>query len=101
MEGVGAAFASFGNYVNDTASGCNVLWNNTADYVDWPQRAAIRDIHADPEFCDPDLLDFTVRNSSPAATGNGVCGPIGVHGVGCGAVSVESSTWGRIKAAFR
>jgi hypothetical protein len=82
--------------------GCNLLWNNTADYFQRPPGAMVTDIHADPEFCDPEALDFTVHDTSPAAPANsGDCGPIGAHGVGCGSVSVRPSTWGRLKASFR
>jgi Right handed beta helix region len=83
-------------------SGCNLLWDNTSDYFQWPAGAMATDVHADPEFCDPEHLDFTVKDTSPAAPANsGECGQIGAFGVGCGSVSVEPSTWGRIKSSFR
>ncbi len=86
-----------------TDSGCNLFWNNESNYITWPENAQATDIEADPRFCDPESLDFTVHSQSPAVVplvGN--CGPqIGAFGVGCGAVSVEASSWGKIKNHYR
>ncbi|GJM44208.1 MAG: hypothetical protein DHS20C21_10500 [Gemmatimonadota bacterium] len=83
-------------------SGCNLFWGNTENYSFWPEEATLTDIVADPEFCNPGLLDFTVRDSSPASSANsGGCGQIGAHGVGCGSVSIKPTTWGRIKNSYR
>ena len=82
-------------------SGCNVLWNDT-NYFQWPAEASSTDILADPEFCDPLVGDYSVRSSSPCLPENNAgCGPIGAHGAGCGTVSVEATTFGRIKALYR
>jgi hypothetical protein len=79
-------------------TGCNLLWlNEGGDYADnWVP--ADTDIYADPMFCDAEGGDYTVHVSSPAAEENSpVCGQIGAFGIGCGSVSVESVTWGRLK----
>lgn len=83
-------------------SGCNVLWENTEDYLGWPAGAASTDIYSDPEFCAPEVWDFTLESSSPALpVHSGACGQIGALGAGCGAVGVRSNTWGQIKGMFR
>ncbi|HMB69183.1 MAG TPA: right-handed parallel beta-helix repeat-containing protein, partial [bacterium] len=80
-------------------SACNVFWDNP-DGIGIP--LSTTDRIADPQFCDATNGDFTVADSSPClpANSNG-CGQIGAFGQGCGAVSVESMSWGRIKAGFR
>lgn len=56
----------------------------------------------DPQFCGPTLMDFTLHETSPAI-GN-AHDPrdsiIGAFGVGCGSVSVRSTTWGRLKSLY-
>ena len=86
---------------SNVTSDCNVFWQNAAgDYgnvVPGPN-----DLPADPEFCDLEKLDLTVRSTSPCAPENsGPCGQIGAWGVGCGPVSVESKSWGSIKSLYR
>jgi hypothetical protein len=60
---------------------------------------------ADPLFCDPEAGDFTLHSSSPCLPGNhpdgADCGLIGALGQGCGPVSVERESWGRIKGMYR
>jgi hypothetical protein len=75
--------------------------NEEGDYAgDWV--AADTDIYADPMFCNAEEGDYRVDVSSPAAEENSpVCGQIGAFGVGCGSVSVESVTWGRLKNLYR
>ncbi|MFN8179668.1 MAG: right-handed parallel beta-helix repeat-containing protein [bacterium] len=88
--------------VPNPASGCNLYWANAAgDYFDqWV--AAPSDIHADPLFCDPVTLNFHVEAASPAAPANSHgCGLIGAHDVNCGPVSVEPTSWGRLKGLFK
>jgi hypothetical protein len=56
----------------------------------------------DPEFCDIPADDYTVRNTSPCAEENSpVCGQIGAYGIGCGTVSVEPTSWSRVKSWYR
>jgi hypothetical protein len=83
-------------------SGCNLLWNNSADYSGWDPEAILTDFHADPLFCDPEVLDLSVRSNSPAVPPHSApCGAIGAHGVGCGLVGIEGTSWGKLKSAFR
>jgi hypothetical protein len=84
-----------------TEESCNLFWNNAAgDAVGFTPDDT--DIFADPEFCNPDAGDFTVSSTSPCAPGNAPpCGQIGALGVGCGLVSIEPTSWGRIKSRFR
>jgi hypothetical protein len=80
---------------------CNVYWDNalgnTQNFDLGPTDRII-----DPLYCDPDQDDLTVSSLSPCLPENSLgCGFIGALGEGCGAVSVESTTWGQIKARFR
>ncbi|GJM44087.1 MAG: hypothetical protein DHS20C21_09290 [Gemmatimonadota bacterium] len=85
----------------DPSEGCNVFWDNDSGEFDGYEPAPT-DVVADPQFCDPASLDFTVSASSVCAPGGiSGCGQIGAHGVGCGSVAVQPSTWGRVKAGFR
>jgi len=56
----------------------------------------------DPQLCDPDNWNLTVSEASPCLPpySNG-CGQIGALGAGCSPISVQSRTWGRIKAGYR
>jgi hypothetical protein len=60
---------------------------------------------ADPLFCAVDpiaLRDVRIRSDSPAAPRNSAgCGLIGSAEMGCEAVAVEKTTWGRLKELFR
>jgi hypothetical protein len=78
---------------------CNVFWEN-------PEGLGIplgdTDREVDPHFCDPGNGDFTVEYGSPCVEpGSLGCGQIGAFGVGCGTVSVEPKSWGRIKGLYR
>ena len=93
--------ALVGQSASIAGSGCNVLWNNDADYfTGWDVTAG--DVNADPIFCDPDQGNYTIGQLSPAAVQNaGTCGAIGAHEVGCGATQVDPETWSRIKNKYR
>ena len=95
----GGATAITVSILATVASSCNVFWDNP-NGIGIPLSSTDR--IADPQFCDAANGDFTVADSSPClpANSNG-CGQIGAFGQGCGAVSVESMSWGRIKAGFR
>jgi len=87
--------------VDNLENSCNVFWNNAAgDFDDYPPDATDRVV--DPLFCNTEAGDFTLHSLSPCLPANSMgCGLIGALGEGCGTVSVEPSTWGRIKASFR
>jgi hypothetical protein len=78
---------------------CNIFWDNEAGIG---VTLSPTDRIADPLFCDPTNGDLSVREGSPCLPpySNG-CGQIGALGDGCGVVSVESKSWGEIKAAYR
>lgn len=81
------------------ALSCNDVFGNAAGhYINCPP--PVGDIHVDPSFCDPYKYDFRLMSNSPCAP-QGVCGLIGAFGIGCGAVSIEPTTWAHIKAAYR
>jgi hypothetical protein len=83
------------------ASGCNLYWRNLGGDV-FNGDPFPTDIWADPLYCDPQNLDFTVAANSPCLPGaTPGCGQIGAWGEGCGGVSVEATSWGRIKSLYR
>jgi hypothetical protein len=80
-------------------TGCNIFWANQGGdyYGEWPVRDG--DEVADPEYCGFTLGDFSVQKDSPCLVGP--CAPVGAVGQGCGTVSVEASSWARIKSLYR
>jgi hypothetical protein len=79
---------------------CNCFWANEGGNGGYPIQPT--DLLVDPLFCDVPNLDFTLHEDSPcAAENNPTCGQIGAFGVGCGPVSLESLSWGRIKGLYR
>ncbi len=59
-------------------------------------------ISADPLFCDLPAQGYGLQSISPCApASSGGCGLIGALDVACGAVHVEASSWGSIKALYR
>jgi hypothetical protein len=86
----------------EVGGGCNDYWNNEGGDFFYEWFPSETDLFEDPLFCDAEALWFELREDSPCAPGvTEGCGQIGASGVGCGAVSVESRSWGRIKALFR
>ncbi len=84
---------------------CNDLWGNAPqNYVGWPdQTNANGNIAADPLFCDLVNHDYRIADASPCAANHSPagCELIGALDVGCGPVTLEPATWGRIKSRFR
>lgn len=80
---------------------------STGDSVDWAgctadQSGTAGNFAADPLFCDADNGDLTIRPDSPCAPpGITGCGLVGALPVGCGPVSVEAISWGKLKGAYR
>lgn len=57
---------------------------------------------ADPLFCDPVHGDYRLAADSPCLPGATPCGDlVGALAVGCGAVAVEATSWGKIKNLYR
>jgi hypothetical protein len=82
----------------------NIYGNTNGDWFDCIAHlaGANGNFSADALFCDPENGDYTIRSDSPCAPpGVTGCGLVGALPVGCGPVSVEPSTWGRIKNAYR
>lgn len=70
------------------------------------QDAVNGNFSADPQFCGTaGSGNLRLQTDSPCAPGNhpdGVdCGRIGAFDVGCSTTSVESRSWGRVKALYR
>jgi hypothetical protein len=82
---------------------CNVLWNNATHWELVPDPSGVGgNVVADPLFCDAGNHVFTVSAGSPCLPENSNgCGLIGAYGQGCGAISVESLSWGGIKSLYR
>jgi hypothetical protein len=60
------------------------------------------DREVDPLFCGSENGELTLDAFSPCLPANSLgCGLIGALGQGCGTVSVEVMSWGRIKGAYR
>ncbi len=94
--GGGAVYKSV-NFPLSTS--CNVFWANPGG-IGIPLSSTDREV--DPQFCDPALEDLTLRLGSPCLPEDPLgCGLIGVLGMGCGSVSVQSKSWGLIKGAYR
>ncbi|MFN8177671.1 MAG: right-handed parallel beta-helix repeat-containing protein [bacterium] len=96
-----SAVAHFG--AGTLTTGCDVYWaNQNQNFYQWPPAAT--DIFADPRFCNAPALDFRVDAASPCLPGNGnpSCTElIGALGQGCGVVSIEPLSWGRLKGIYR
>jgi hypothetical protein len=79
---------------------CNGIWENEGGlggYVVDPS-----DRFLDPLFCDPQLLDFTLSESSPYAPANSPnCGQVGAFGPACGTIGIVQTSWGKIKSLYR
>jgi hypothetical protein len=96
----GAIYMASG--VQGAGTGCNLFWENEGGDFFGTWNPVATDILEDPLLCDPLNGDYSLSESSPAAAANSsTCGQIGAFGVGCGAVSVESTSWGRLKSLYR
>jgi hypothetical protein len=82
-------------------STCNVFWDNPGGNAEGFALSAT-DRVVDPLFCDVSSHDFTVRQDSPCLPENSLgCGLIGAFDVGCGVISVDPTSWGKVKTYFR
>lgn len=82
---------------------CNNTWGNARNWCGYPDPTGINgNISAAPKYCDPGAGDYRLASNSPCLPENNACGVrIGAFGAGCGAISVDGLSWGRIKASFR
>jgi hypothetical protein len=86
---------------SNVVSSCNVFWQN-AEGEGVTYHLGPTDRVVDPMFCDPSIPDWTLHEGSPCLPSDpSGCGQIGVFGQGCGSVSVQSTSWGEIKSAYR
>ena len=91
---------------NATLVCCDLFGNQGGDWTDCiaGQLGVDGNFAGDPRFCDLLAGDLTLNDDSPCMPGNHPqgekCGLIGAFGRGCGATSVDATTWGGIKAAF-
>lgn len=87
--------------VAQPSGGCNLFWANPGgDFRNYTPKPT--DVIADPQFCDPVAGAVTVRSGSPCLPANSQgCGQIGALGEGCGSVSVDPTSWGKLKAGYR
>jgi hypothetical protein len=101
------AFTAQGGGINCVGGATPIIRNNLAwqnvggdgvgDCPTWWQSDG--NVVADPYFCNPESSDYSLAQNSPALTHP--AGPLGAfHLPGCGPVSVEPITWGRIKAMY-
>jgi parallel beta-helix repeat protein len=75
------------NSGGDGVGACPTWWQTDGNIV------------TDPHFCNPESGDYSLAQNSPALTHP--FGPLGAfHLPGCGPVSVEPTTWGRIKTLY-
>jgi hypothetical protein len=82
-------------------SSCNVFWENEGGIGDG-YTPGPTDREVNPLFCDPENGDLSLAENSPCLPPqSGACGLIGALGRGCGPISVESRSWGRIKDLYR
>jgi hypothetical protein len=100
------AFSTGPGFVGEdiTLSCCNVFGNEGGDYVDGAtgQEGLNGNICRWPLFCDPVNGNYYLSAGSPCLLANNGCGvQIGAFGQGCGPVSLEEMTWGKIKAQYR
>ncbi|GJM44387.1 MAG: hypothetical protein DHS20C21_12290 [Gemmatimonadota bacterium] len=100
--GTESVFCTEGGQVQLACS--NVYKNGEGNWTGCIQDQAIGNgnFSEDPLFCDADSGDLTLRADSPcAADAASGCGLVGALDVGCGAIRVEVSSWGQVKAAYR
>jgi hypothetical protein len=80
---------------------CNDSWGNGTDWVGLDPGAG-GNFSLEPKYCAPEADIFTVAQNSPLLPANNACGElIGAFGQGCGTVSVEPSTWAKVKSLYR
>jgi hypothetical protein len=89
-----------------TVACCDIFGNFGGDAIPpgFAQRGT--NLSVDPLFCGaPGSENYSLRSDSPCTPENQdfeeYCEPMGACPVACGAVSVERTTWGRIKSMFR
>ncbi|GJM43957.1 MAG: hypothetical protein DHS20C21_07990 [Gemmatimonadota bacterium] len=82
---------------------CNNSWGNDVNWIGFPDPTGTDgNISAPPLLCDWMGGNFALSENSPCLPENNSCGvQMGVHGVGCGPVSIQPESWARVKARYR
>lgn len=80
---------------------CNLFFANMDPPEGHPCGPGGTNVESAPLFCNAAMGDFTIHSGSAADPGQSACGLRGAFPVACGPVSVERSTWGSTKAAYR
>jgi hypothetical protein len=81
---------------------CNDSWGNDENWKGADLLGVDGNFSLAPLYCDPDAGDFRVASTSPLLPSSNPCHtPIGAFGNGCLILSVESMSWGAIKARYR
>jgi parallel beta-helix repeat protein len=84
--------------IRDNLGWENFGWDGLGLCAFWTDSGG--NVAADPYFCDPAGGIFTLAEDSPALSHP--AGPLGAFPLpGCGPVSVERITWGRIKTLYK
>ncbi|MBN2172349.1 MAG: VCBS repeat-containing protein [Candidatus Krumholzibacteriota bacterium] len=79
---------------------CDVFDNDGTGWTDCiaGQETGDHNLELDPQFCDPEALDFALQETSPCLPENhpegGVCGIIGAYGIGCASASAFTNVTG-------
>ncbi len=82
------------------AAFCNDSWGNGTNWG--PGVDPLANFSLEPKFCAPGSDNFTVASNSPLLASNNPCGSqIGAFGQGCGPISVEPTSWGKVKSLYR
>jgi predicted outer membrane repeat protein len=102
FNGPGSA-AQCANGAGVLTAACTDVFGNTGG--DWTTCLPNQDptnFSANPFFCNPPSDDYSLQVGSPCAPpGLTGCGLVGALPEGCGPVSVDASTWGKIKSKYR
>jgi hypothetical protein len=81
---------------------CNDSWGNTVNWEGFDPGIGSGNISAPPLYCDSENNDFTLAENSPLLPEVSPCGAlIGAFGEGCGSISIEETSWAKIKAKYR
>lgn len=79
---------------------CNDSWGNEENWGGGVDPST--NFSLEPRYCAPEVDNFRVASNSPLLPGSNSCNwLIGAFGEGCGTVSVEPSSWGKVKSLYR
>lgn len=93
-------FWTWGKPILDETGRIDIVQNNLGmtDLSEYPAE----NLGDFPLFCDPGEGDYTLGPTSPCLPANNPYSrTIGALGAGCGAIGIEPTSWGEIKASYR